>query len=242
MPEVWLFVVLGIIALLGFTVAGVAGFGAGVILLPVLVWVFGPKEAVPILSVATFLAAVSRTGLNWRDISWSVVKWNSLGAVPVSVLATLLFVVTPPTILVRLLGALLLLLVVYRHTNFGRDRSFGLRKFVLVGAGTSLVGGFLGVPGPIKAPFLLAYGLTGVAFVGTSAVTTVLTQLSKMAVFRTTDLLGMQVLLIGVALGVFGFSGAYLGRWVSKRAPKRAFLLIVEGLMMIGGILLLITG
>ena len=122
MPEVWLFVVLGIIALLGFTVAGVAGFGAGVILLPVLVWVFGPKEAVPILSVATFLAAVSRTGLNWRDISWSVVKWNSLGAVPVSVLATLLFVVTPPTILVRLLGALLLLLVVYRHTKFGRDR------------------------------------------------------------------------------------------------------------------------
>ena len=122
--------------------AGVAGFGAGVILLPALVWVFGPKEAVPILSVATFLAAASRAGLNWRDISWPVVKWLTLGGIPVSIFATLMFVITPPTILVRLLGALLLLLVVYRHTNLGRDRSLGLRNFVFVGAGTSLVGGF----------------------------------------------------------------------------------------------------
>lgn len=242
MPEVWLFAVLGIIALLGFTVAGVAGFGAGVILLPVLVWVFGPKEAVPILSVATFLAAVSRTGLSWRDVTWPVVKWYSLGAMPVSVLATLLFVVTPPTILVRLLGGLLLLFVVYRHTNLYRDRSLGLRKFVFVGAGTGFLGGFLGVPGPIIAPFFLAYGLTGVAFVGTSAATTVVMQLSKMAVFGTTNLLSLPVLLIGAALGVAGFCGAYLGRWVSKRASKQTFQLIVEGLLIIGGILLLITG
>ena len=69
-----------------------------------------------------------------------------------------------------------------------------------------------------------------------------LTQLSKMAVFRTTDLLGMQVLLSGVALGVVGFSGAYLGRLISKRASKRAFQIIVEGLLIIGGMLLLITG
>ena len=89
---------------------------------------------------------------------------------------------------------------------------------------------------------MLAYGLTGVAFVGTSAATTVVTQVSKMAVFRATDLLGMQVLLIGVALGVVGFSGAYLGRRVSKRASKRVFQLIVEGLLIIGSILLLITG
>lgn len=242
MPEVWLFAVLGIAALFGYTVAGVAGFGGGVILLPVLVWVFGPKEAVPMLSVAGLLAAVSRTGLNWRDVSWPVVKWHSLGAIPISVLASFLFVITPPTILARLLGGVLLLFVVYQHTNWSRNRSLGLRKFVFVGAGTSFIGGFLGVPGPIQAPFLLSYGLTRVAFVGTAAATNVVAQIPKLAVFKTNDLLGPEVLLIGVALGVVGFSGAYLGRWMSKRSSERVFQLIVQGLLVVGGILLLVTG
>ena len=39
-------------ATVGFTISGVAGFGGGLVALPVLVWVFGIKEAVPIISIA----------------------------------------------------------------------------------------------------------------------------------------------------------------------------------------------
>ena len=48
----------------GFTIAGVAGFGGGVVALPVLVWVFGVREAIPILSISQVLSTVSRVGLH----------------------------------------------------------------------------------------------------------------------------------------------------------------------------------
>ena len=44
----------------GFTIAGVAGFGGGIVALPVLVWVFGVREAIPILSISQALSTVSR--------------------------------------------------------------------------------------------------------------------------------------------------------------------------------------
>jgi len=39
----------------------------------------------------------------------------------------------------------------------------------LVGGANGLVSGYLGTPGPLAAPFYLAYGLTGIGFVGTTA-------------------------------------------------------------------------
>ena len=239
MPDVWLMSLLGVASLFAFTVAGVAGFGGGVILMPALVLVFGPKEAIPIVSVAALLAAISRTGLNWRDISWPVVKWHSIGAVPISILASFLFVLAPPTFLGRALGILLLLFVVFRHTHWGRERNLSLRKFALVGAGTSFVGGFLGVPGPLRAPFFLAYGLTGMAYVGTSSAAMLFAQTPKLFVYRGNDLLGTEVLTVGLALGVMGFLASYIGRWIAKRASARLFQYLVEGLLVVGGVLLL---
>ncbi len=91
--------------MLGFTIAGVAGFGGGVVILPVLVWVLGPREAIPILSVAQFVASVVRFWMYRQDTSWPVVRWFSLGAIPIAILASLLYVQTPADVFVRLLGA-----------------------------------------------------------------------------------------------------------------------------------------
>ena len=58
MVEYLPFVVLALSALIGFMVAGVVGFGGGIIIMPVLVWVIGPREAVPVISVIAFIAGV----------------------------------------------------------------------------------------------------------------------------------------------------------------------------------------
>ena len=202
--------VLTVIALFAFTIAGVAGFGAGLILIPVMVWMLGPREAIPIIGVVQLIAAVSRTALNWKNISWPVVKWQSLGSLPISALASYLFVVTPAPIFTRILGCLLLVLVVQRHTRWGR--SMKLRSFVLVGAVNGFVSGFLGPSGPIEAPFYLAYGLTGVGFVGTAAAGIVLTQLPKLSVYASNSLLGVQALYIAAAMGVSAVAGSVVGR------------------------------
>lgn len=234
--------ILFLAALVGFTMAGVAGFGGGVILMPVLIWLIGPKEAVPIVSVAAFLAAISRLGLSWRQICWPVVGWMALGAIPFNALASYLFVLAPPAILTRLLGVLILFLVLYRHSPWGRSKTINTRGFFFVGAGTSIVDGFLGAPGPVRAPFLVAYGLTGAAYVGTSAIMVLIGQLPKLIVFGSNQLLSTELLLIGGLLGVVGFFASYLGSWVAKRASPRIFRLLIEAMVVGSSALLIIRG
>ena len=57
------FIAVLLLGLLAGTVGGVVGFGASIMLMPVLVMVFGPREAVPIMSVASILANGSRVAV-----------------------------------------------------------------------------------------------------------------------------------------------------------------------------------
>ena len=233
---------LAALSLLAFTIAGVAGFGAGLILIPVMVWLLGPREAIPIIGLVQLIAAVSRTALNWKEISWPVVKWQALGSLPTSAMASYLFVITPAPIFTRILGCLLLALVAQRHTRWGRGMTIKLRGFVLVGAANGLVSGFLGPSGPIEAPFYLAYGLTGVGFVGTSAAGIVLTQLPKISVYASNALLGTQGLYIAAAMGVSAVAGSVVGNRISSKIPDRWFLAVVESVLVLSGIALIVRG
>ena len=52
------------------TLGGVIGFGSSIVLMPVLVILFGPREAVPIMAVAALLANASRALVWWRQVDW----------------------------------------------------------------------------------------------------------------------------------------------------------------------------
>ena len=50
MPDAVSMTILAGVALLAFTIASVAGFGGGLILMPMLVWMLGPRDAIPIIT------------------------------------------------------------------------------------------------------------------------------------------------------------------------------------------------
>ena len=100
----------------------------------------------------------------------------------------------------------------------------------------------LGPPGLIAAPFYLAYGLTGTAFVGTAAAGILLTQLTKIPVYASNALLGPQVLYISAVLGVIAILGSFLGNRISSKVPDRWFLAVVESLLVVSGIALIVRG
>lgn len=77
--------VVAAIALAAGTLAAVAGFGGAVVLLPVLVWAFGVRDAVPILTVAQLVGNASRVWFNRRELVLPVAGWFALGAVPLAV-------------------------------------------------------------------------------------------------------------------------------------------------------------
>lgn len=87
------FIVLtAIVALAAGTLGGVVGFGSAVILLPLSNFLFGPRAAVPVLTIAALLGNLSRAGVSWREIDWKAVGLYLSGAVPAALAGSLLFV------------------------------------------------------------------------------------------------------------------------------------------------------
>jgi len=64
------------------TVGGVVGFGTSIMLMPALVLVFGPREAVPIMAIAAIMANASRVAAWWREVDWRATAAYSATGIP----------------------------------------------------------------------------------------------------------------------------------------------------------------
>lgn len=229
-------------ALVASTLAAVAGFGGAAIMLPILVWAFGVRDAIPILTVSQLLGNLSRVWFNRGELHLPVVRWFALGAVPAATVGGILFATAPAGALHRLLGVFLLLMVAYRHTTWGKRARITLRGFLPLGAVSGFISALVGSVGPFMAPFFLAYGLVKGAYIGTEALATVVMHVTKLAVYGGYALLGLQVVGVGVAIGAVMFLGSFLGKRILDRLPAGVFPYIIEGVLIAAGLLFIIRG
>lgn len=235
----------GLLALVAFvasTLAAVTGFGGAAVLLPVLVAVFGVRDAIPILTVAQLIGNGSRVWFNRRELDWAVVGWFALGGVPLAFVGGLLFAKAPLSALTRILGAFLIAVVIWRHVRPGLPRRPPVRSFALIGAGASLLSALLGSVGPLMAPFFLAYGLLKGAYIGTEALATVLMHVVKLAAYEQGAVLSAPAILVGLSLGPIMIGGSYVGKRVVDRLPEHMFVLLIEATMTAAGLLFLLRG
>lgn len=229
-------------AFIGAIVGAVAGFGTGIIMLPVLVLSFGIHESIPILTVSMMLTNASRAFFNRKEIKLSVVLFFSIGAVPAALIGGVIFSHSPDSALVRILGVYFLLVVIYRHLSWISISQARLWHFIPVGAGTSIVSAVVGVSGPLMAPFFLSYGLLKGAYIGTDALATVAMQGSRLGVFSGLELVSYKILFIGTIIGTITFTGTYVGKRLLNYIPERYFSHIIEVTLIAYGILFLIKG
>lgn len=229
-------------ALVASTVAAIAGFGGAVIMLPVLVWVFGVRDAIPVLTVAQLLGNLSRVWLNRPELSWQVIGWFALGAVPAAVVGGMIFATAPAAALVRGLGVFFLAVVAYRHTTWGKQAHLPLRGFLPLGAVSGIISAVLGSVGPFMAPFFLAYGLVKGAYIGTEAMSTVVMHVVKLGVYGGYALLGVQTVVAGLAIGGVMVVGSYLGKRLLSHVPERVFPRIIEGVLVVAALLFIVQG
>lgn len=216
--------------------SAVAGFGGGVLLLPVFTALFGLRVAVPMLTLTQLTSNVSRVWLNRHEIRWRLVGWFALGAVPLAIVGGLLLAHAPLTALKRGLGVFLIAVVIWRHLR-PTPRRPSDPAFAGVGAASGLGSALLGSVGPLTAPFFLAYGLTRAAYIGTEAASAVTMHLSKIAAYGAGDLLTRQVLLYGVALTPATLAGTWVGKRIVGRISDRVFVILVEvGLVAAGAL------
>jgi hypothetical protein len=228
--------------LLSAVIAAVAGFGGAAVLLPVLVALFGPRDAIPILAVAGLVSNGARVTLNRDEITWPIVGWFALGGVPAALIGGFLFAATPIDALTRLIGAFLLVSVAWRHLRPRPSGVLGPRTFTLIGAVFAFASALVGSIGPVMAPFFLQAGLVKGAYIGTEAAASVVMQVTKLVAYGIAALLSALTLGVGVLLTPVMFAGAWIGKRIVDRLPERVFVTIVEVALVVTGVTFLVFG
>ena len=220
---------LAVVAFFSAVIGGMAGLGSAIIMIPALTFAVGIREAVPIATVAVMMQTWSRIWVNRHLIDRSVVKWFFIGAFPTSIVGATAFANLPADLLQKGFAVFLLLIVAFRHTRLAQGgMRMSPRAFTGVGAGQGFLSALFGGAGPFGASFFLAYGLRRGAFVGTMASGMTIINVVKIGIYGTFDLLDSQALILAISLGLVMVAGAYVGGAITNRVSDKAFVYIVE--------------
>ena len=230
----WVAILAG--ALGGSIIGGVAGFGAGLTLLPILAFVLGTRAAIPVLTVTMLFGNVGRIWWSRREVDPRAALTFLAGAVPATALGAMLFAGISSEWLGRAVGIFLLAALPLRRLMEASRLVVRPRHLPVVGAAVGTLSSVLVTTGPIATPFFLAYGLRKAAFVGTEAVCAMAMHFTRGAVFARYALLTWDAVLLGCVLGGTMFAGTWISRRLLDRISERVFLWIVEGLVAIMGL------
>lgn len=200
------------------------------IFLPFLIATYGVRASVPILTVAVLLGNASRVYFNRRELDLKLVAWFSSGSLPLALVGSLVYVALPTFWIKKGIGLFLILSVLLRRIQ----KDFQLRKrwvFLPLGAVTGFLSALMGGVGPLSSPFFLAFGLTKEAFVGTEALCATGMHLVKSVAYSRLGVLPPRELLAGLSFGLVMSLGSYVAKKILERISRRAFLILVEVLL-----------
>jgi uncharacterized membrane protein YfcA len=233
---------LGILALgvLAGGIGGIVGFGGSTILLPALVFAFGPKEAVPIMGVAGVLANLGRVAVWWRMVDWRAAAVYAATGVPAVALGARLFLALDARLVEMLLGVFMLAMVPVRRWFLARSFTIGLSGLAAAGAGVGLLTGLVASTGPLSTPFFLAFGLVKGAFIATEALGSLAIFLTKALIFRSAGALPWPAIVSGVLLGASMIAGTWLARSIVQRMDAAHFRVAMDVMLVLAGIAMII--
>ena len=237
----WAVLAWAVLLLAGYvaaTLSGAAGFGGALLLLPVAAWAVGPREAVPLLTLAQLAGNLSRAGFGWREIQWRPVVLFCLGAVPAALAGAFLFVRLPSEAVLRGVGAFLLAMVAQRRTRLGR-RPVPETALAPGGVVVGFLSAVVGSAGTLGALLFLGLGLPAGAYVATEAVTAVAMHLVKSGLYSRFSLLSGPVLGAGALLSGAMVAGSWTGKRLVETLPKEKFQILVEALLVASAVSLI---
>jgi uncharacterized protein len=232
--------VLGSLGLVAGVLGGVIGFGTTIILMPALVYFYGPIQAIPIIALVATVANLSRIFLWWNQIDWKVCFVYSLAGAPAVVLGVNTLVSLNEKFIEMTLGFFLIALIPIRRWMRNKNFYLKLWQMSLVGAGIGYLTGIVATTGAINTPFFLAYGLSKGAFLGTEAASTLSILFTKGITFHQLGFLNTAAIVQGLFIGIFVLMGAIFSKKIVLALPEEKFLMLMELVMLISGLAILL--
>ena len=228
-----------VVGLVSGAVSGIIGAGSSVMLLPVLVFQFGPKQAVPIMAIAALMSNLAKVMAWWREVDWRAFAAYSIPGVPAAALGARTLLVLPARSLDIALGGFFLAMIPLRRWLHARAFHIGLWGLALAGAGIGFVTGIVLSTGPLSVPAFTSFGLLKGAFLSTEAVSSLALMVSKVATFRELGALPFPSVLQGLVIGASVMIGSFAGKAVVQRVSTHAFHSLLDALLLCSGLSLL---
>jgi hypothetical protein len=228
-----------IVGLCAGALSGIIGTGSTIILLPVLVYQFGPKQAVPIMAVAALMSNVGKVLAWWREVDWRAFAAYSVTGVPAAALGARTLLALPPRVVDVALGAFFLLMIPLGRWLHRRAFRIGLWQLAIVGAIIGFLTGIVISTGPLSVPAFTSYGLLKGAFLSTEAASSLALFVSKIATFRELGALPLPSIVRGLIIGAAVMGGSFVGKAVVQRMSTQAFRYVLDGLLFCSGLSLL---
>ena len=235
------FIFVLIVGLAAGAISGILGTGSSIMLVPVLVWQFGPKEAVPIMAVAAIIGNFSRILAWWREVDWRATAAYSITAVPSAALGAKTLLVLPSHAVDIAIGLFLIAMVPVRHWLARHQLKAQLWHLAVGGAIIGYLTGIVVSTGPLSVPLFLFYGLTKGAFLATEAASSLGLFLSKSVTFERFGALTPDIALKGLIAGSSLMFGAFIAKRFVLRIEPDVFRLLMDGIMVAAGLSLLWT-
>jgi len=234
-----------VVLLSAFAVRSAAGFGAGLIAIPMLAFILPVSTAVSVATVLTTLSSVQQVGHEWRQIAWRnfiVIFLYSMVGVGLGLYFIKLL---DEDVLRHCLGGFLILYSIYALSAADTSRFLPRRWHGALGAGVGIVGGLCSAlfgagAGPIYVVYFDILRLEKAVFRATMSAVVMLGGAARIIGYGSLGFYGpstIALLAIGLPLVIVG---SWLGDRLVYRLSARSFSQLVAAVMLLSGITLLV--
>jgi uncharacterized protein len=227
------------VGLVAGTISGIVGTGSSIMLMPVLVYQYGPKQAVPIMAIAAVMANLSRILAWWREVDWRACAAYSVPGIPAAALGARTMLALPSHAIDIAIGLFLIAMVPARHWLARHQLKFSLWHLAVGGAVIGYLTGIVVSTGPLSVPLFLFYGLSKGAFLATEAASSLGLYVSKSVTFQQFGALTSDVAIKGVIAGSSLMAGAFIAKPFLVKLNADMFRLVMDGIMIVAGLTML---
>jgi uncharacterized membrane protein YfcA len=229
---------LGLISFLTSLLAGVFGFGGGMLLIAILPIYLTPAAVIPVHGITQLASNSSRMIFSWEHIHWNLLPKFLIGSL-LGIFISLLFLSSINTAFIPVAIGIYILISIW-STTFSKMIS-RYENYYIIGFLQTGLGMFVGATGPLALSVLTRELKCKDAVVATSSVFMTISHLAKIPVFIAVgfSLTSMSLTIIFMVIGAI--VGSFVGTRVRKKLTNKSLLWAIKGLLTVMAIRMIIV-
>ena len=231
-----IYFLMGFVGLVAGTISGVIGTGSTILLLPLLVYKFGPQHAVPMMGIAAVMANIGKVAAWRHEVDWRAMCAYSLPGIIAAAVGARTLLVIPPHLADVVLGIFFVCLVPIRHWLVAHSVSLTLKHLAIIGAVIGFLTGVVVSTGPLSVAAFTMFGLAKGSFIATEAASSLAIFISKVATFGVLGVIDGRMLIEGIAIGASLMVGSFIGKSIVLRMKPETFRLLLDSILIVSGV------